>query len=190
MAGEDGTRVTGSRFAGRGSASCASGYPVKVMSLDSLSREMTLLVADASLIFRQMGVGDWTRSRGDGAWTRLEILGHLIDSAINNHQRFVRAMAEGGVTWPGYDQTAMVSVQRFGSANPAQLVNLWEALNLYLARLIALIPADKLDARCVIGCAPPVTLGYLVADYGDHMQHHLRQIFEGMPVTVRWMKAD
>jgi hypothetical protein len=95
----------------------------------------------SALVFRQMGVGDWTRSRGEGAWTRLEILGHLIDSAMNNHQRFVRAMAEGAVTWPGYDQNAMVLVQQFGSANPVQLVGTLESLNHYLARIVSLIPS-------------------------------------------------
>ena len=106
------------------------------MDMAEVSRDVTLLVADASGAFREMGVGDWTRTRRDGAWTRLQILGHLIDSAANNHQRFVRAMADGDLIWPGYDQEAMVRVQQFGSANPALLIGLWESFNLYLARLI------------------------------------------------------
>jgi hypothetical protein len=158
------------------------------MSLENVSRDMTLLLVDSALVFRQMGVGDWTRSRGEGAWTRLEILGHLIDSAMNNHQRFVRAMAEGAVTWPGYDQNAMVLVQQFGSANPVQLVALWESLNHYLARIVSLIPSNRLDAPCAIGGEAPVTLEFLVTDYVAHMQHHLRQIFDGMAVTVRWVE--
>ena len=65
------------------------------MTTDEFSRSVSLLVADASGTFREMGISDWTQTRGEGAWTRLEILGHLIDSAANNHQRFVRVMAEG-----------------------------------------------------------------------------------------------
>lgn len=150
---------------------------------------MTLLVADASGAFREMGVGDWTRTRGEGAWTRLEILGHLIDSSTNNHQRFVRAMAEGDLIWPGYDQDAMIRVQQFGRANPSLLIALWESFNLYLARLMGIIPAGRLGARCVIGGGKAVTLEFLVTDYVVHMQHHLRQIFEGMDVSVRWVTA-
>ncbi|MFN0105658.1 MAG: DinB family protein [Bryobacteraceae bacterium] len=160
------------------------------MEIVELSREVTLLVADASGVFREMGVGDWTRTRGEGTWTRLEILGHLIDSAANNHQRFVRAMAEGDLVWPGYDQEAMVRVQRFGRAAPSLLVGLWESFNLYLARLMVLIPVERLGARCVIGGGEPVTLEFLVTDYVAHMQHHLRQIFEGMDVAVRWVELD
>lgn len=151
---------------------------------------MTRLVVDASGVFREMGAADWTRTRGEGAWTRLEVLGHLIDSAVNNHQRIVRAMAEGEVTWPGYDQEAMVRVQRFGTAMPGLLVGLWESLNLFLARLIGMIPEERLGAECRIGVDPAVTLEYLVNDYVVHMQHHLRQIFEGMEVEVRWAKKE
>jgi hypothetical protein len=158
------------------------------MEMRELSGQMTHLVADVSGVFREMGVSDWTRTRGASGWTRLEILGHLIDSAMNNHQRFVRAMAEGDLTWPGYDQVAMVRVQQFGRATPPLLIGLWESLNLFLARLIALIPSDRLTAFCVIGGDAPVTLEFLVTDYVAHMQHHLRQIFEGVDVRVRWVE--
>jgi hypothetical protein len=160
------------------------------MEMRELSGQMTHLVADVSGVFREMGVSDWTRTRGAGAWTRLEILGHLIDSAMNNHQRFVRAIAEGDLTWPGYDQVAMVGVQQFGRATPPLLIGLWESLNHFLARLIALIPGDRLSARCVIGGDSAVTLEFLVTDCVAHMQHHLRQIFDGVDVRVRWVELD
>lgn len=157
------------------------------MSLQELGSATTVLVADCARTFRDMGLADWERSRGEGAWTRLEILGHLIDSAANNHQRFVRAMAEGDLVWPGYDQEAMVRVQQYGIATPSLLIGLWESYNLLLARLMGLISEDRLGSRCVIGGAEAVTLEFLVRDYVDHMQHHLRQIFEGIDVDVRWV---
>ena len=143
-----------------------------------LGLRITELVADAMPVFRQMSVEDWTRSRGADAWTRLEILGHLIDSAANNHQRFVRAAAEGSLTWPGYDQEAMVRVQQFGSAEPALLITLWESFNLYLARLADVTPPERLSAPCTIGGDASVTLEFLITDYAVHMRHHLRQICE------------
>lgn len=141
--------------------------------------ELTKAVTEAAVVFQALGEGEWTRSRGEGAWTRLEILGHLIDSAANNHQRFVRAMAQGELAWPGYDQEAMVRVQQFGSADPRMLIALWESFNLYLARLMAVVPESRLGARCVIGGAEAVTLEFLMGDYVDHLRHHLRQIVEG-----------
>jgi hypothetical protein len=160
------------------------------MDMAGLSQAVTFLVADTSGAFREMGTADWRRSRGDGQWTRLEILGHLVDSASNNHQRFVRAIAQGELVWPGYDQDAMVRVQRFGTAVPAALIGLWESYNLHLARLMGLIPEERLGARCVIGGEGEMTLELLVIDYVRHMQHHLRQIFDGTEPAVRWVEVD
>ena len=67
------------------------------------------------------------------------------------------------------------------------MIALWESFNLYLARLISIIPADRLATKCMIGGREPVTLEFLVTDYVVHMQHHLRQIYEGMDVSVRWV---
>jgi len=151
------------------------------------SHAVTLLVADSCGAFRDMGAADWGRARGDGQWTRLEILGHLVDSASNNHQRFVRAMAQGDLVWPGYDADAMVRVQQYGTEAPGLLIGFWESYNLHLARLMGLIPEERLAARCVIGGEGELTLELLVIDYVRHMQHHLRQIFEGMEPRVRWV---
>ena len=69
------------------------------MDMAELSHNVTLMVADASGAFRELGVSDWTRTRGESAWTRLEILGHLIDSAANNHARFVRGQLQAGLVF-------------------------------------------------------------------------------------------
>jgi hypothetical protein len=158
-------------------------------NMAEFSHALTMLVADASGAFREMGAADWRRTRGDGQWTRLEILGHLIDSAANNHQRFVRAMAHGDLVWPGYDAAAMVAVQQFGTAAPALLIGLWESFNLYLARLIALIPENRLAALCTIGGEGELTLELLVVDYVRHMQHHLRQILADAAPDIRWVET-
>jgi hypothetical protein len=42
-------------------------------------------------------------------WTRKQLLGHLIDSASNNYQRFVRLQQGNLVGFPGYDQEFWVA---------------------------------------------------------------------------------
>lgn len=133
-------------------------------------------MTDTARAMRGMRDEEWRAPRGDGKWTRVEILGHLIDSAANNHQRFVRAIAFGDLIWPGYDQNAMVRAQHFASGDPKLLLALWESYNLHLARVIHHIPEERLTARCEIGGGAPVSFGLLVMDYVDHVQHHLRQI--------------
>ncbi|MBM3759412.1 MAG: DinB family protein [Acidobacteria bacterium] len=136
---------------------------------------------------------DWSHSRGEGKWTNLELLGHLIDSAANNHQRFVRALAQPELHWPGYDQTAHVQVQNYAHADPTLLIQLWSTYNLFLAHLIDQIPPHKKQTPCTIDGAPAMSLEHLVLDYIAHLEHHLKQLlptqtinYSGMP----WPPAD
>jgi hypothetical protein len=116
-----------------------------------------------------------------GGWSRRQVLGHLIDSASNNHQRFVRAALEGSLTFPGYEQASWSRIQFTQDELWAALVTLWASYNRHLAHVIAHLPDDKLDASCIIGDHEPVTLRFLAEDYLRHLSHHLEQI---LPVSV------
>ena len=109
-------------------------------------------------------------------WSRKELLAHLIDSASNNHQRFVRAAQQDSLDFPGYDQTGNVAVQAPQQAPWPVLVALWANYNRYLSHIIARLPAHKLETVCRIGQNDPVTLSFLVEDYIVHLEHHLKQI--------------
>ncbi len=109
-------------------------------------------------------------------WSKKEILGHLIDSAANNHQRFVRSQLEGGLTFPGYEQEGWARCQHYASADWGLLIDLWAAYNRHLAEVIALIPADATQDVCRIGSYEPMTLAALAEDYVVHMDHHLAQL--------------
>jgi hypothetical protein len=109
-------------------------------------------------------------------WSKKEILGHLIDSASNNHQRFVRAQLEPELRFPAYAQEDWARSQGYGTADWRLLVDLWRLYNEHLANVIARIPTGQLATRCWIGQGEPVTLGFLVEDYLRHMDHHLRQL--------------
>ena len=111
-----------------------------------------------------------------GAWSRKEVVGHLIDSASNNHQRFVRASLQDSLEFPGYDQNGCVRVQAPNDADWKVLVSLWAAYNRYLAHVIARLPAAKINTPCRIGTAEAVTLEFLAKDYVRHLVHHLEQI--------------
>ena len=111
-----------------------------------------------------------------GSWTRKQELGHLIDSASNNHQRFVRASLQGALEFPGYDQDGCVRIEAPQEAPWALLVGLWTQYNLYLAHVIAHLPPSHLKTQCRIGADEPVSLQFLAEDYLTHLLHHLRQI--------------
>lgn len=113
-----------------------------------------------------------------GKWSKKEIIGHLIDSASNNHQRFVRVQLYDDLDLPGYEQERWVAVQAYQNASWADLLVLWKAFNEQLVRIVALIPEEKLAKTFRVAGSEPVTLGYWVEDYLRHMQKHLGQILD------------
>jgi DinB superfamily len=114
-------------------------------------------------------------------WSKKEILGHLVDSACNNHQRFVRAILADELVFPGYEQEGWARCQQHADADWPLLVDLWSAYNRHLAALVARFPADKLATPCRIGGADAVTLAALAEDYLRHLDHHLNQLLGEVP---------
>lgn len=108
-------------------------------------------------------------------WSKKEILGHLIDSANNNHQRFVRAQFEE-VPIIFYNQDKWNNYGYYHRADSKNLVALWTAYNNHLAELINQIPEESLARECKTGDNEKHSLEFLINDYVVHMEHHLRQI--------------
>ena len=109
-------------------------------------------------------------------WSRKQILGHLIDSAGNNHQRFVRAQLQREMTFPPYIQDRWVAAQGCDEREWADLVDLWRAYNRHLLHVASRIPEEALDNVCLVADNEPSTLRNHVIDYVVHMRHHLGQI--------------
>jgi len=109
-------------------------------------------------------------------WSRKEILGHLIDSAGNNHQRFVRAQLSSEIRLPSYEQVDWVRTQAYQTESWENLVQLWKSFNLHLLHLGARIPDDRLNSMCFIGTNEPVTLEFIFVDYVRHVKHHIQQL--------------
>jgi uncharacterized damage-inducible protein DinB len=111
-----------------------------------------------------------------GGWTSKQTLGHLIDSALNNHQRFVRAASDGSYEGPTYQQEGWVSLHGYSDLTWSELVSHWQKQNDLLCLVVDRIPEDKYAAVCIVGTNEPVTLRFLVEDYLRHLHHHVDQI--------------
>jgi hypothetical protein len=127
-------------------------------------------------------------ARAAESWTPKEIVGHLIDSAANNHARFVRAQFTDDLVFAGYEQEEWVRAQCYNEESWPQLVELWKHYNLHLLHVMAAAPQEKLRqprprhtldkiAWQMVDTAQPATLEYLMTDYIGHLKSHLRQIF-------------
>jgi hypothetical protein len=116
-------------------------------------------------------------------WSKKEELGHLIDSAANNHVRFVRAASEADFRGPGYAQDDWVRLHGYQEMHWLELLDFWQRYNGLLAHLLRRIPEDRLGALCAVGESPRVTLRFLIEDYVLHMRHHLDHILERETIT-------
>jgi len=132
-----------------------------------------------------------SRAPAAGKWSPKEVLGHLIDSALVNYQRFAQAAARGAAEFGTYDQQAFVALQCPREAPWSELVALWRLQNRHLARLVARLPAEALAQpllergleRVAWKLPAPgraATLEYFVGDYLGHLTHHLGQIAPGL----------
>ncbi|MGC2421877.1 MAG: DinB family protein [Candidatus Acidiferrales bacterium] len=144
--------------------------------MKELSEKLLCVVEAAEPRLREISERESANPVLPGGWLRKQVMGHLIDSASNNHQRFVRASLQPSLDFPAYDQEGSVRMQAVEEADWLLLVALWAAYNRYLAHVIAHLPASKLETVCRIGSGKPVTLGFVATDYLTHLVHHLSQI--------------
>ena len=149
--------------------------------MKELSEQLTRTVEAAEPILLKVSEAESAKPALKGGWSRKQVIGHLIDSASNNHQRFVRASLQGSLEFPGYDQDGCVRIEAPQDAPWPLLVAVWRNYNQYLAHVIAHLPASQLKAQCRIGDHDPVTLQFLAEDYLTHLLHHLEQIGAAPP---------
>ena len=145
-------------------------------TIDSASEKLTQLEETES-----------ERPRAEDHWSSKQIIGHLIDSAANNHARFVVGQLKNDLVFAGYDQDGWVRTNHYQERAWSDLVQLWRSYNLHLHHLMTHADQAKLSTPCTLHTlqeiafktvpkAEPVTLEYLMKDYVDHLKHHLAQI--------------
>jgi DinB superfamily len=109
-------------------------------------------------------------------WSKKEILGHLIDSAANNHQRLVRSIPQKHLNFPPYQQDSWVKVEHFQKYKWKEIIALWKSYNNFFAHLIEYTPKDALAHTLQVGENEPITLEFMLNDYVEHLKHHLKAV--------------
>lgn len=128
-------------------------------------------------------------------WSKKEILGHLIDSAYNNHQRFIRGATQADLRFDGYDQEQWVVRNAYQERSSEDVIATFFSAQHHLAHAIATIPDHILDrqtsehdfhkmAMRQVPAGSPRSLGFLIEDYLYHLVHHLKQIIPGF--SAEW----
>jgi hypothetical protein len=160
---------------------------MNLMQFADVVRDFRVTVESSSASLMQMSGANVEQPRSEGKWSAKQVIGHLIDSAANNHSRFVRAQLTDDLNFQGYEQGRWVELQHYQDESWPDLVQLWRAYNLHLAHVMSCVPSEILTkprlkhslqniAWDKVGEAHPVTLEYLMRDYVGHLKHHLSQI--------------
>ena len=146
-------------------------------------------IDSASARLSKMAETEAAKPRAEDHWSAKQIIGHLVDSAANNHARFVLGQLKDDLVFPGYDQDGWVRTNHYQDEPWPALVDLWRAYNLHLHHLMSHADQKKLSTPCTLHTlqeiafktvpkSEAVTLEYLMRDYVDHLKHHLSQIFD------------
>ena len=156
------------------------GFLKDAVDINAAMQQLEIYIETFPIKLKQFSSEELLMRPAPGKWSKQEILGHLIDSAINNLKRFTEIQfLPQPYTVISYQQNELVIVNDYQNLPLQHLLEFWQSLNRQIIFVVKAIPADKLNY--------PVdpqyenremkTLGWIIADYVAHMEHHLRQIF-------------
>ncbi len=154
-------------------------YHLTLQKIVSLSLQQLLEISEE----------EWNEKKQKGKWSKKELLGHLIDSAYNNHQRIIRAEQQGDLIFSGYDQDAWVIKNNYQERDISELLDLWRSTNFHIAQLVKNISENILSRKTTkhnfhqismntIEEGSKTNLSYLIWDYIFHVEYHLNQIIQ------------
>jgi hypothetical protein len=135
--------------------------------------KLRTLIHEIPLRLEKLQAAQVERKPSPSHWSPKEELGHLLDSAANNHQRIVRTQLEDKPRMPGYDGNAWVKLHGYQQRDWDELIYLWRALNLQLLAAAEAAPDSAWLRTCTIADSQPLTLKFVFEDYIEHMLHHL-----------------
>jgi len=156
------------------------GFLKGTIDTNGAMRQLEIYIESFPGKLKQFSSEELLKRPSPGKWSKQEILGHLIDSAINNLQRFTEIQfLPKPYSVISYKQNELVIVNDYQNLDRDHLLDLWQALNRQIVFVVKNIPEEKLDY--------PVdpqyesnelkTLGWIICDYVAHMEHHFTQVF-------------
>ncbi|KYH06552.1 MULTISPECIES: DinB family protein [Chryseobacterium] len=135
-------------------------------------------IIDAELQrFQNITEEEWSYRSSSEKWSKKEIIGHLCDSAFTNIRRFVVTQYKENENIV-YDQNFWVKAQNYQNVPTSDLIDLWKSLNYQIVHIVENIPDEALQRTCDTTKSEPriYTLEFIIDDYVDHLQHHLKAI--------------
>ena len=155
---------------------------VALLGPAELSEQLAVVLRNAMPWLVTVSEAEASVPEREGKWSAKQVIGHLTDSAVNNLGRIMRMQIEADPSLPGYRQMEWVNLQHYAEREWAQVLALWFALNEHVEWTIEHIERARLANRGVVE-GEPLTLGFLIADYIAHIEHHLQAMRLWMGIT-------
>ena len=145
--------------------------------MKALVKEIETTVLENALQIQKLSDAEFEFKRAPNKWSKKEILGHLIDSAQNNINRFVRAQYEDTPRII-YNQDHWVNLQHYQTYDREDLLQLWVLMNKHLCRILDLMEPKNYGRTCDVSQPDQAvhTIEFLAKDYLVHLNHHLKQV--------------
>lgn len=147
------------------------------------------IVLSSSTMIEALGPDFLETRRSGKKWNKRQILGHLIDSAYNNHQRIIRTEAQGNMIYKGYDADYWVDMNQYAVRKSDEVLESFIVVQRHFANVVAGLSDEKLTleyedhqlnetAMQEFPSGGRGSLSFLIWDYIYHIEHHLKQIFD------------
>ena len=149
----------------------------EIVMIEKTIKSLQSLCERIPSLLEKISDEDFSEKPAPGKWSKKEILGHLIDSATNNHHRFVRTQFENK-PFIAYDQNEWNRASRYHEMDKSHLIRFWTLYNLHLLEIMRRIPETDLERELMVHEKEPLKLGYVINDYLVHLEHHLHQLVE------------
>ena len=156
------------------------GYLKDVVNTNDAMQQLEIYIESFPIKLKKIPSEELLKRPAPGKWSKQEILGHLIDSAINNLKRFTEIQfLPHPYTVISYRQNELVIVNNYQDISLQHLLDLWQSLNRQIVFVVKVIPSNKLNYPVdpQYESREIKTLGWIIVDYVAHMEHHFRQIF-------------
>jgi DinB superfamily len=140
-------------------------------------------------LLQQISDEEASQKTSPNKWSKKEILGHLIDSACNNQQKFVRMMVSSHLDFVGYAQDFWVSEQHYNAVSWQQLISFWHTYNTHIAHIIEHVNPDFLQNTITIEGSGLFTLEFIMQDYAEHLKHHLKAILPDIDLESKFQNV-
>ncbi len=142
-------------------------------------KRLALLIKIAVEKYESLSAEELAKQPAPGKWSKQQILGHLIDSAVNNLKRFTDAqISEQPYLISSYQQDGLMEVNHYRDLPIQHLLSLWHSLNQQIIFVAERIPQNKLSypVQPQYEKTGTKTLAWLICDYVAHMEHHFKTI--------------